>query len=143
MDALDIFRIIAPEFSDIPDKDVTDESGKVTQYGVTTYLELNKDLISEEKFGKLYNRALALLTAHKLKLRGYGSSGVSVSAGNAIGIASVSEGKVSVSFGNSQQANLLTDGELALTVYGIEYLNLRRSCIMTIVSAGEGHGYGR
>ena len=143
MEAIDIFRIIAPEFADIPDDDVRNDEGKVTQYGVSTYLELNKDLISEKKFGKLYNRALALLTAHKLKLRGYGNSGVSMSAGNAIGISSVSEGKVSVSFGNSQQGNLLTDGELALTVYGIEYLNLRRSCIMTIVSAGEGHGYGR
>jgi len=38
MDALAIFRIVATEFADIPDDDVTDpDTGKVT-YGLRTYL---------------------------------------------------------------------------------------------------------
>ena len=142
MDALKIFRIIAPEFNSVPDDDVKGEDGTVKQYGINTYLELNKDLISEKKFGNLYNRALALLTAHKLKLKSGVMSGSSLAFGDSIGLASVSEGNTSISFGNSQQGNLMTDAEFALTVYGVEFLNLRRSCIMTIVSAGEGHGYG-
>ena len=67
MDALAIFRIVATEFADIPDDDVTDpDTGKVT-YGLRTYLELYSDQISEKRFGKSYSKALAYLTAHKLR----------------------------------------------------------------------------
>ena len=32
--------------------------------------------------------------------------------------------------------NTATDSEFGLTVYGMQYLNLRKRCIVTIVSAG-------
>ena len=55
MDALEIFRLIAPEFSDIPDDDVKDpETGKITQYGVRSFLSLYADQISERRFGSSY-----------------------------------------------------------------------------------------
>ena len=39
MEALQIFRIVASEFNDIPDEDVTDpDTGKVVTHGVKTYL---------------------------------------------------------------------------------------------------------
>lgn len=61
MDALDIFRIVAAEFADVPDDDVVDpETGKKT-YGVKTFLELYSDQISEKRFGKTYQKALAYL----------------------------------------------------------------------------------
>jgi hypothetical protein len=53
MDALHIFRIVAPEFADIPNEDVIDpETGEVVTYGLRTYLELYADQISESGLGK-------------------------------------------------------------------------------------------
>ena len=40
MEALEIFRIVATEFADIPDEDTTDETTGKKTYGVKTYLEL-------------------------------------------------------------------------------------------------------
>ena len=41
-----------------------------------------------------------------------------------------------MSFSNNQAGNTATDSEFGLTVYGMQYLNLRKRCIVTIVSAG-------
>lgn len=137
MDALDIFRIVAKEFSDIPDEDVVDtETGKVTQYGVKTFLELYADQISERRFGSSYQKALAYLTAHKLKMNGYGDTGTGTIA-DSLRVGSYSEGETSISYTTGQQTNLQVDAEYALTVYGLEFLTLRRNAIIPIVSAGE------
>ena len=58
--ALDILRTIAPEF-----KAVSDEQ-------VQKFLELCVPLVSKSRFGKLYDQALALLAAHRMKLSGLG-----------------------------------------------------------------------
>lgn len=137
MDALDIFRIVAKEFSDIPDEDVVDgDTGKVTQYGVKTFLELYADQISERRFGSSYQKALAYLTAHKLKMNGYGDTGTGTIA-DSLRVGSYSEGETSISYTTGQQTNLQVDAEYALTVYGLEFLTLRRNAIIPIVSAGE------
>lgn len=137
MDALDIFRIVAKEFSEIPDEDVVDtETGKVTQYGVKTFLELYADQISERRFGSSYQKALAYLTAHKLKMNGYGDTGTGTIA-DSLRVGSYSEGETSISYTTGQQTNLQVDAEYALTVYGLEFLTLRRNAIIPIVSAGE------
>ncbi len=137
MDALEIFRIVAGEFSDIPDEDVVDEeTGKVTQYGVKTFLALYADQISERRFGSSYQKALAYLTAHKLKMNGYGDTGTGTIA-DSLRVGSYSEGETSISYTTGQQTNLQVDAEYALTVYGLEFLTLRRNAIIPIVSAGE------
>ena len=137
MDALEIFRIVAGEFSDIPDEDVVDEeTGKVTQYGVKTFLALYADQISERRFGSSYQKALAYLTAHKLKMNGYGDTGAGTIA-DSLRVGSYSEGETSISYTTGQQRNLQVDAEYALTVYGLEFLTLRRNAIIPIVSAGE------
>lgn len=137
MDALDIFRIVAKEFSDIPDEDVVDEeTGKVTQYGVRTFIDLYADQISERRFGSSYQKALAYLTAHKLKMNGYGDTGTGTIA-DSLRVGSYSEGETSISYTTGQQTNLQVDAEYALTVYGLEFLTLRRNAIIPIVSAGE------
>ena len=41
---------------------------------VSQWLELTAPLISKRVFGKLYDQALALLTAHRLKMAGYGDN---------------------------------------------------------------------
>lgn len=137
MDALEIFRIVATEFSEIPDDDyVEEETGKITR-GVKTYMDLYKDQISLKRFGKSYEKALAFLTAHKLKMAGYGNNSGLGSIAETLRVSSVSEGETSVSFNNNNA--LQPDAEYALTIYGQEFLTLRRQAVMTIISAGEAH----
>lgn len=142
MDALAIFRLVATEFADMPDEDVTDkETGKVT-YGVKSFLELYSDQISEKLFGSTYQKALAYLTAHKLKMSGYGNN-ENGKIGDSLRVGSYSEGETSITYTTNQQTNLQVDAEYALTVYGLEFLTLRRNAVIPIISAGEGPGYGR
>lgn len=133
-EALKIFRIIGDEFKAIPDDDVTD--GSDTVYGVNTYLELFADQISAKRFGKSYTKALAYLTAHKLKMMDKGADDGFGSMGSALRVASASEGETSVSFTNTISTTD-AESEYALTIYGIEFLTLKRNVIIPIVSAGE------
>lgn len=88
----------------------------------------------------MYQQALAYLAAHKMKMSGFGKTIGIGTIGDTIGLSSVSEGETSVSFSNNQAANITTDSEFGLTVYGMQYLQLRKRCIVTIVSAGVEHG---
>lgn len=142
MDALAIFRLVATEFADMPDEDIVDtESGTVTKYGINSFLKLYSDQISEKRFGKSYQKALAYLTAHKLKMNGYGNNENGV-IGDSLRVGSYSEGETSIHYTTNQQTNLQVDAEYALTVYGLEFLTLRRNAVIPIISAGEGPCYG-
>lgn len=140
MDALAIFRLVATEFADMPDDDVVNDEGKVTAYGINSFLELYSDQISERRFGKTYQKALAYLTAHKLKMSGYGNN-ENGKIGDSLRVGSYSEGETSISFTTNQQTNLQVDAEYALTNYGLEFLTLRRNAVIPIISAGEGPGF--
>jgi hypothetical protein len=131
---LQIFRTLAPEFSQVSDAQVQ------------CWIELTRPLVSKKKFRALYTQALCLLTAHRLKLAGgYGAEdgdgsggayGNEIDAGLRVG--SYSEGGISISYSTSGLSVAgMTDGELALTVYGLQYLELRRLVIIPIISAGE------
>ena len=127
--ALDILRTVAPEFKAVSDDEVQ------------KFLDLCVPLVSKTRFGKLYDQAVALLAAHRMKLAGLGASvigGSSDKAGAAAGfqLASVAEASVPVSF-NTANINAGTDSWYALTPYGMEFLNLRRLLIVPITSAGE------
>lgn len=124
MKALQIFRLVATEFQSLNDDTVEN------------WLDLTSPFISKKRFGKLYEQALALLTAHRLKMAGYGDSDLGT-VGDSLRVASYSEGETSVSFSANQQTNLLADAELALTSYGLEFLSIRRMVIIPIRSAGE------
>lgn len=128
MEAFEIIRKTMNEFSE-----VTDDT-------VNTYLSLAEPLISRKRFGKMYQQALAYLAAHEMKMLGLGKSKGIGLIRDTIGLASVSEGETSVSFSNNQAGNTVSDAEFGLTVYGMKYLQLRKRCIVTIVSAGVGHG---
>ena len=45
-----------------------------------------------------------------------------------------------MSFSNNQSGNADTDAEFGLAVYGMQYLQLRKRRIITIISAGVEHG---
>ena len=124
MTVIEIFRLVATEFKALDDDKVM------------AWSELTAPLISKKAFGKLYDQALALLTAHRLKMAGYGDSTYGT-VGDTLRIGSYSEGETSVSFTVNQGTNLLVDAELALTPYGLEYLSLRRLVVIPIRSAGE------
>lgn len=144
MTALEIFRMIAPEYASMPDIDETSRYGDIVQHGVQSYLDLYSDEVSKLRFGTLYGKALAYYTAHKLKFHGtpvdgsIDSSSASESAvTDTFNLSSFSEGDISVSFSTSQSTNLTVDAELALTKYGMEYLALRRNCIIPIICSAE------
>ena len=144
MTALEIFRMVAPEYSSMPDMDEENKYGEVTQRGVQSYLNLYSDEVSKLRFGTLYEKALAYYTAHKLKFHGtpvdgdIGGTDDSTSAvTDTFNLSSFSEGDISVSFSTSQSTNLEIDAELALTKYGMEYLALRRNCIIPIICSAE------
>ena len=124
MNTLQIFRLVATEFDNL-----TDET-------IGNWIELTEPLISKRRFGKLYNQALALLTAHRLKMSGYGDSTFGT-VGDTLRVGSYSEGETSIGFTVNQGTNLMVDAELALTPYGLEYLTLRRIVVIPIRSAGE------
>ncbi|MBQ7445916.1 MAG: DUF4054 domain-containing protein [Clostridia bacterium] len=124
MTTLQIFRAVAGEFSE------------VTDANVLTWIELTAPLISEKRFGKLYNQALAYLTAHRMKLAGEGDKSTGT-VDDGLRVASYSEGGVSISYSTSGQNAMQADGEYALTVYGLQYLEIRRRVIIPIISAGE------
>lgn len=127
MTAIEIIRLIGTEFESMDDE------------ALEKWIELAKPWVSKKQFGKLYEQAIAYLVCHKLKMAGYGENplGDNVKIGAGFSIGSVSEGGSSVSFGANQSSNLTPDAELGLTVYGVQFLQLRRSVIVPIHCSGE------
>lgn len=124
MEAFEIIRNTMNEFDKVPDDKVR------------IFISLVESLISRKKFGKMYEQALAYMAAHKMKLSGLGSTTIGGTIGDTIGLSSISEGETSVSFSNNQSANITSDAEFGLTMYGIQFLQIRKRCVLTIVTAG-------
>lgn len=125
MTALEIFRFVAKEFDNISDEDIK------------KYMELSAPMISKRRFGEAYDQALTYLTAHNLKMNGYGKQ-ENGTIGDALRVGSYSEGETSISYTTNQQTNLQVDAEYALTVYGLKFLTLKRNAVIPIISSGEG-----
>ena len=130
MTAIKIIRLIGEEF-----KGVTDDT-------LEKWIEIVRPMVSRKQFGKLYEQALAYLVCHKLKMAGFGDNplGKLGTIGIGFAVGSVSEGGSSISFGANQSSNLAADAELGLTVYGVQYLHIRRSVIVPIHCGGESEG---
>ena len=124
MEPLEIFRLVATEFSEVEDEEVE------------KWMELAKPFVSKKKFGNTYDHAIAYLTAHKLKMAGKGDNTMG-NVDDALRVSSFSEGDASIGFSVSQGNNMAVDAEYALTIYGLQYLSIRRQRIIPIVSAGE------
>lgn len=126
MTTLEHIRLYGTEF-----KDIIDET-------VYKWIEVVKPMVSKKQFGKLYESALAYLVCHKMKMAGLGNNplGDIGEIGVGFALSSVSEGGSSISFGANQSSNLAPDAELTLTSYGLQYLHIRRSVIMPIMSSG-------
>ena len=132
-----VFKIIAPEFADIEEETVL------------AWIELTEPLIDRRKFGNIYKQALALLTAHRMKMANVGSPGPdpleevgNIGVGNFMRVGSYTEGKTAIGFNHNIGQYLASDAELVLTEYGIQFLTLRRMRVYPIVLATESLGRG-
>lgn len=96
--------------------------------------EFVSPLVSKKQFGKLYDRAKALLICHQLKMAGVGENtlGALGDIGNSLIASSVSDGGSSISFANSGASNTAVNAEYGMTKYGIQYLQLLRTCVVPI-----------
>ncbi len=130
---LKVFRIVAAEFSGVDDETVN------------TWLDLTAPLVSRKRFGKLYEQALALLTAHRMKMAAVGSDESAGGAfddlggaGVAFKVSSYTSGGESVSFNSAALTSQLNaDAEYTQTMYGVQFLSLRNMCAISIINAGE------
>ena len=128
-----IRRVGGGEFDDMPEEDIR------------FWIEFVRPMVSKKQFGNLYNQAIALLVCHKLKMAGYGENtlGDLGKIGNSFVASSVSDGGSSISFAGGGSGNLQADAEYALTVFGTQYLQLRKMCIIPIHVSGEENVYAR
>ena len=123
MTVVEMVRMISgDDFADVSD-DMIDE-----------WDDFVSPMVSKKQFGKLYDHAKALLICHKMKLTGLGgnSLGALGQIGNSFIASSVSDGGSSISFANSGAGNKEVNAEFAMTVYGMQYLQLLRTCVVPI-----------
>ena len=127
MTAIEIIRLIGTEFAPVKEADLE------------KWIEVVRPMVSRKQFGNLYEQGIAYLVCHKLKMAGHGENplGDIGTIGTGFAVGSVSEGGSSISFGANQASNLAADAELGLPVYGVQYLQLRRSVIVPIHVSGE------
>ena len=128
MDVLEMVRLLSDgEFDDVDDETIMQWDEFVTP------------LISKKQFGKLYNHAKALLICHKMSMAGLGSSSLGElgKIKNGFGVSSVSDGGSSISFNNAGVGSLQTNAEYGLTIYGTQFLQIMKMCIIPIRVSGE------
>lgn len=101
---------------------------------IEAWVEFITPLVSKKQFGKLYDRARALLVCHKLKMAGYGDNALGElgKIGNSFVASSVSDGGSSISFANAGGANTALNAEFGLTIYGMQYLQLLKMVVVPI-----------
>lgn len=126
MEVIHIIRLIATEFS------------SVTDNIIESWINLFRNEVSRRKFGDSYNLALAYFVCHKMKMAGIGDSilGELGSLKNGFGLGSVSDGGTSISFAVGGIQNLQSDAEFTMTIYGQQYLQLRKSVVVPISITG-------
>lgn len=128
MTVIEMVKMVSDEFSEMDDTEIQ------------KWIEFCEPMVSKKQFGNLYERALALFVCHKMKMAGLGTNtlGDLGKIANSFSASSVSDGGSSISFASSGAGNLQTDAEYALTVYGLQFLQLRKLAIMPIRIRGEG-----
>ncbi|MCL2357017.1 MAG: DUF4054 domain-containing protein [Defluviitaleaceae bacterium] len=101
------FRILATEFHEIPNEEVN------------IWIQMTEPLVAPKYFRGMYSQALALLTAHRLKMK----KSAHDESDDIFPVSKISEDGGSTAFAINQ-ANA-TDDELYLTWYGKQYVAIR------------------
>lgn len=113
-----------------------DEFANVSDADILAWEEFVSPFVSKKQFGKLYDRAKALLICHKMTMAGIGDNtalGALGKIGNSFVASSVSDGGSSISYANGGAAgNIQMNAEFGFTVYGMQYLQLLKTVIVPI-----------
>jgi len=118
-DVLKVFRVIAPEFNNLTDEEVT------------TMLELFSPMVSKHTFGTKYNLALAYFVAHIIALNGvYATAQGSSTDGSVAGIKREKEGDLEREYAIPDASDYMS--LLYKTYYGRMYLQIMKLCAIGI-----------
>lgn len=131
MGTLEIIRLVAPEFDTVDDEQLE------------LWISLAEPYVSKEKFGKFYEQAIAYLVCHMMTTAGLADTSdqgelgmLTALATSTYGIGSISAGASSISFTNGGASGAVdADAEFMRTKYGIQYVTLRKLCIIPITIA--------
>lgn len=121
------------------------EFDSMSEEDLRFWIDFVQPMVSRKQFGNLYYQAITLMICHKLKMAGFGENtlGDLGKIGNAYAASSVSDGGSSISFASAGPGNLQADAEYTMTIYGTQFLQLRRMAIVPIHVSGEENFYGR
>lgn len=118
-DVLKVFRVIAPEFANLTDEEVT------------AMLELFAPMVSKHTFGTKYNLALSYFVAHILALNGlYATTQGSSTDGSVAGIKREREGDLEREYAIPDASDYMS--LLYKTYYGRMYLQIMKLCAIGI-----------
>ena len=118
-DVLKVFRVIAPEFNNLTDEEVT------------AMLELFAPMVSKNTFGTKYNLALAYFVAHIIALNGvYATAQGSSTDGSVAGIKREREGDLEREYAIPDASDYMS--LLYKTYYGRMYLQIMKLCAIGI-----------
>lgn len=118
-EVLKVFRVIAPEFNNLTDEEVT------------AMLELFSPMVSKNTFGTKYNLALAYFVAHILALNGvYATTQGSSTDGSVAGVKREKEGDLEREYAIPDASDYMS--LLYKTYYGRMYLQIMKLCAIGI-----------
>lgn len=121
-DILTIFRLVAPEFSEVDNSEIM------------LQIDFCKDFVSERKFGKFYGKAVSYYVAHLLKI--YAIADENGSESGIIttnGVVMEKEGDLQRQYSTSENSDISVD-MLKKTMYGKLFLQLRSMCIVPVLT---------
>ena len=118
-DVLKVFRVIAPEFAEMTDEEVTE------------MLELFAPMVSKHTFGNKYNLALAYFVAHIISLNNVYTTTSGASADNSVsGVKREREGDLEREYAIPDASDYMS--LLYKTYYGRMYLQIMKLCAIGI-----------
>ena len=118
-EVLKVFRVIAPEFSQMTDEEVTE------------MLELFSPMVSKKTFGTKYNLAMAYFVAHILSLNNVYTSVTGASSDASVaGVKREKEGDLEREYAIPDASDYMS--LLYKTYYGRMYLQIMKMCALGI-----------
>ena len=118
-EVLKVFRVVAPEFNNMTDEEVT------------AMLELFAPMVSKNTFGAKYNIALAYFVAHILSLNNvYATVAGSSADGSVAGVKREKEGDLEREYAIPDASDYMS--LLYKTYYGRMYLQIMKICAIGI-----------
>ena len=118
-DVLKVFRVIAPEFAEMTDEEVTE------------MLELFAPMVSKHTFGNKYNLAVAYFVAHIISLNNvYTTTAGASSDASVAGVKREKEGDLEREYAIPDASDYMS--LLYKTYYGRMYLQIMKLCAIGI-----------